>query len=69
MTTKAVVGQWYILPNFLRPNDRSLDYKVRVTRVDKRYVDFETEPKMGWNRGTPFSLPLKSFLKMAMPIL
>ncbi len=61
-------GKWYILPNSLRPNDRTLDYRVKITGMDRRFVYFETEPRPGWSTGTPLRLPRKSFLKMAMPI-
>lgn len=63
------VGHWYILPNILRPNDRSLDYRVQITNMNRRFVHFETEPHQGWNTGTPLRLPRKSFQKMAMPVL
>lgn len=63
------IGSWYILPNSLRPNDRSLDYRVKITAIEKRFVHFETVPRPGWSTGTPLRLPRKSFLKLAMPVL
>ena len=60
-------GTWYILPNTLRPNDRSLDYRVRVTTTDRKTIHFETEPTPGWAKGTPLSLSRAAFRKQATP--
>ncbi|BDB13344.1 hypothetical protein [Acidithiobacillus ferrooxidans] len=65
---KISVGAWYILPNTLRPEDRSLDYRVLVTDMDQKTVHFETEPAPGWARGTPLSLPRAAFRKLASPV-
>ncbi len=62
---ELIIGDWYILPNILRPEDRSLDYKVRVTVMDRKTVHFETEPAPGWVKGTPLSLPMTAFRKLA----
>ncbi len=62
------VGHWYILPNTLRPEDRSLDYRVRVTAVDRKTIYFETAPAPGWAKGTPLSLSRAAFRKLAMPV-
>lgn len=59
------IGTWYILPNTLRPEDRSLDYRVRVTAMDRKTVYFETEPAPGWAKGTPLSLSRTAFRKQA----
>jgi hypothetical protein len=61
-------GHWYILPNTLRPEDRTLDYRVRVTNKDRKTVHFETEPAPGWAKGTPLSLPSTAFRKLATPV-
>ena len=62
------VGDWYILPNTLHPEDRSLDYRVRVTAMDRKTVHFETEPFHGWAKGTPLSLSRAAFRKLASPV-
>lgn len=62
------VGHWYILPNTLRPEDRTLDYRVVITAVDRKTVHFETEPAPGWAKGTPLSLSRVAFRKLAMPV-
>ncbi|MHB1631314.1 MAG: hypothetical protein ACYCQL_03715 [Acidithiobacillus sp.] len=62
------VGDWYILPNTLHPEDRSLDYRVRVTAMDRKTVHFETEPAPGWTKGTPLSLSMAAFRKLATPV-
>ena len=61
------IGAWYILPNTLRPEDRSLDYRVRVTDRARKTVHFETEPAPGWAKGTPLSLSRAAFRKLATP--
>ncbi|MHB8225039.1 hypothetical protein [Acidithiobacillus sp.] len=68
MSTQISIGAWYILPNTLRPEDRSLDYRVRVTTMDRKTVYFETEPAPGWTKGTPLSLSMAAFRKLASPI-
>ncbi len=60
-------GAWYILPNALRPNNRSLDYRVRVTAADRKVIHFETEPAPGRAKGTPLSLSRAAFRKQATP--
>ncbi|MBU2831907.1 hypothetical protein [Acidithiobacillus ferriphilus] len=62
------IGTWYILPNTLRPEDRSLDYRGMVTAMDRKTVHFETKPAPGWARGTPLSLPRAAFIKQATPV-
>lgn len=62
------VGHWYILTNTLRPEDRTLDYRVVVTAVDRKTVHFEAEPAPGWAKGTPLSLSRVAFRKLAMPV-
>jgi hypothetical protein len=61
-------GIWYILPNTLRPGDRSLDMRVVVTARDRKTVYFETAPLPGWAKGTPLSLPSTAFRKLATPV-
>lgn len=67
MSINIEVGRWYILPNTLRPNDRSLDRRVVVTGMDRRTIFFETEALPGWAKGTPLLLSRVAFRKMATP--
>ena len=62
------IGAWYILPNTLRLEDRSLDYRVVITDADRKTVHFETEPAPGWTKGTPLSLSRAAFRKLATPV-
>ncbi|MBU2768931.1 hypothetical protein HAP94_22890 [Acidithiobacillus ferrivorans] len=64
---KIQIGTWYILPNTLRPEDRTLGYRVVVTDIDRKTVHFETEPAPGWAKGTPLSLSRVAFRKLATP--
>lgn len=59
------VGDWYILPNTLHPEDRSLDYRVRITAMDRKFIHFETVPAPGRAKGTPLSLSKTAFRKLA----
>lgn len=61
------IGTWYILPNTLRPEDRTLDYRVVITAADRKTIYFETEPAPGWAKGTPLLLSRVAFRKLATP--
>ena len=65
---KIQIGTWYILPNMLRPADRTLNYRVLVTDMDSTTVHFETEPAPGWAKGTPLCLSRTVFRKQATPV-
>lgn len=65
---KIQIDTWYILPNTLRPADRSLDYRVLITTADRKTVHFETEPAPGRAKGTPLSLSRAAFHKLATPV-
>lgn len=67
MSIKIEVDHWYILPNTLRSEDRSLDYRVAVTAMDRKTIYFETQALPGWAKGTPLSLSRAAFIKMATP--
>lgn len=62
------VGSWYILPNLLRPEDRSFDRRVLVRSVDRKRVHYETEPRAGWSGGYVYPISLRFFRENAREI-
>ncbi len=64
---KLEIGEDYLLPNTLCPEDRSKDRRVRITGMDRKVVYLETEPPPGDSKGAPLSLSRASMRELATP--
>lgn len=64
---QAIVGNWYTIPNMLKPDDPRFNQTLRVLKSDKKTVLFEVKPSFGFDRCTPWKIPKLFFDKHAIP--